>query len=681
MPRSYATSASNFTSDVTSVSNIDGTLTISPITGDVIASLNLSHANTWAALQTFGNNISFGGATLNVTSLTNGNIIRYNGTNWVNVAPSSLGLVNSVSNSDGTLTISPTTGAVVASLNLAHANTWTALQTFDASLLVPTGDQIQLGDASHTVEGNPGTGVKFQIPGGEQYDFWVNVFNETLSITADTLIFKDSSGRTTTLDFTTPFQMDFLFEGTRHLYLTEALMVFDSNTPTNPEFEWATEGRFYLRFNGTNAFEFTPNKITWSGNGLNIASTAGASIFAATTIDFQLGGNDEILFAANAITFNNGTTDTGFGWSTDGQLDFVVGATSEMRLMADTLTFENGATDTGFSWANSGRLSVDVGGASEVQIAANNMTFQNGTTNTAFNWATDGQLSFNVGGNNEMRLTADTLTFENGATDTALGWSSSGQLDFFVGSTAEMRLTADTLTFENGATDTALSWSSSGVLDFLSNGATEMSMRANSLTFDNGATDTGLGWATSGQLDFFVSNASGIEMSLAVDTLTFNNGTNDTSIGWATNNQLDFTAATSIFSGTLQATTMNTGNGAVELYPSGTYTPTLTNVANLAASTAYQCQYMRVGNVVTVSGKVDVDPTLATTSTQLGISLPIASNFGAAEDCAGVAFASGIAAQGAAILADTTNDRAQMQWISGDITNQPMYFTFTYEVI
>ena len=39
------------------------------------------------------------------------------------------GTVNSVSNSDGSLTISPTTGAAVASLNTAHANTWTAQQT------------------------------------------------------------------------------------------------------------------------------------------------------------------------------------------------------------------------------------------------------------------------------------------------------------------------------------------------------------------------------------------------------------------------------------------------------------------------------------------------------------------------------------------------------------------------
>lgn len=47
---------------------------------------------------------------------------------WQTVA----GGTSSVSNSDGTLTVSPTTGSVVASLNLGHANTWTAKQTFRA---------------------------------------------------------------------------------------------------------------------------------------------------------------------------------------------------------------------------------------------------------------------------------------------------------------------------------------------------------------------------------------------------------------------------------------------------------------------------------------------------------------------------------------------------------------------
>lgn len=112
----------------------------------------------------------------------------------------------------------------------------------------------------------------------------------------------------------------------------------------------------------------------------------------------------------------------------------------------------------------------------------------------------------------------------------------------------------------------------------------------------------------------------------------------------------------------------------------GTYTPTLTTVANLDAATAYQCQYLRLGATVTVSGRVDVDPT-AGGAAQLGISLPVASTLGAAEDCAGVAFASGIAGQGAAIRGDVANARAEMAWIASDTTDQPMYFTFTYQVI
>jgi hypothetical protein len=85
--------------------------------------------------------------------------------------------------------------------------------------------------------------------------------------------------------------------------------------------------------------------------------------------------------------------------------------------------------------------------------------------------------------------------------------------------------------------------------------------------------------------------------------------------------------------------------------------------------------------VVTVSGRVDVDPTAGAMVTQLGIALPIASNLATVHDCAGAAFASGIAGQGAAIRGDTANDRAEMIWISADVTNQPMYFVFSYVVI
>lgn len=120
---------------------------------------------------------------------------------------------------------------------------------------------------------------------------------------------------------------------------------------------------------------------------------------------------------------------------------------------------------------------------------------------------------------------------------------------------------------------------------------------------------------------------------------------------------------------------------ALALLTSGTYTPALTNGANVAASTAFACQWLRVGATVTVSGRVDVDPTLTATDTQLGIALPVASNFAAVTDCAGTAVAPTLSGECAAILADVANDRALLQWKAVDVTNAARYFSFTYRVI
>lgn len=104
----------------------DTTVIYNQSTGKI--EINLSNANTWTAIQTFNNNISFGGANLNVIDLIPNDILQYNGTDWVNVILATSG-VTSVSNSDETLTISPTSGSVIASLNLANANTWSGIQT------------------------------------------------------------------------------------------------------------------------------------------------------------------------------------------------------------------------------------------------------------------------------------------------------------------------------------------------------------------------------------------------------------------------------------------------------------------------------------------------------------------------------------------------------------------------
>jgi hypothetical protein len=90
------------------------------LTGDVTGSGSETVATTLATVNS------------NVGSFTNASI-TVNAKGLITAASSgSSGGVTSVSNSDGTLTISPTTGSVVASLALAHANTWTGAQTFNA---------------------------------------------------------------------------------------------------------------------------------------------------------------------------------------------------------------------------------------------------------------------------------------------------------------------------------------------------------------------------------------------------------------------------------------------------------------------------------------------------------------------------------------------------------------------
>lgn len=111
---------------------------------------------------------------------------------------------------------------------------------------------------------------------------------------------------------------------------------------------------------------------------------------------------------------------------------------------------------------------------------------------------------------------------------------------------------------------------------------------------------------------------------------------------------------------------------------SGTYTPTITNVTNVAASTSNGAQYLRVGNTVTVSGSVDIDPTAAAATT-IRISLPIASNFATNHDCAGT-ISSGNGEVGP-VFANIANDNAQVQFTATNTANHTFYYHFTYSII
>jgi hypothetical protein len=111
---------------------------------------------------------------------------------------------------------------------------------------------------------------------------------------------------------------------------------------------------------------------------------------------------------------------------------------------------------------------------------------------------------------------------------------------------------------------------------------------------------------------------------------------------------------------------------------SGCYTPTLYNTTNISASVAYPLNYCRVGDMVTVSGHVDIDPVTAS-AFSLGISLPIASDLTAVGDCTG---AGGCADYNASsrIAGDTTNNRAKLEGISPTTGLYALYFSFSYIV-
>lgn len=114
--------------------------------------------------------------------------------------------------------------------------------------------------------------------------------------------------------------------------------------------------------------------------------------------------------------------------------------------------------------------------------------------------------------------------------------------------------------------------------------------------------------------------------------------------------------------------------------PPAVYTPTLTIVTNLDAVTAIQCHYFGVGSSIVVAGRFTADPTAAG-ATELGLSLPIASNIGAREDCNGVAFTNGLAGEGCSISGDAANNRASIRWATASTTSRQYEFIMMYRVI
>lgn len=111
-----------------------------------------------------------------------------------------------------------------------------------------------------------------------------------------------------------------------------------------------------------------------------------------------------------------------------------------------------------------------------------------------------------------------------------------------------------------------------------------------------------------------------------------------------------------------------------------TYTPTITNSTNVAASGAVSSLYIRFGSTVIVYGRMTIDPTIAASATEVGISLPVASNLASDSDLSGTCNNGG-AGSACFIQGDVANDRAFLREVPTSASNEVVVFTFMYQIL
>lgn len=122
------------------------------------------------------------------------------------------------------------------------------------------------------------------------------------------------------------------------------------------------------------------------------------------------------------------------------------------------------------------------------------------------------------------------------------------------------------------------------------------------------------------------------------------------------------------------------GNAELNNINSGTYTPTLTSSNPNVPVVAYACQYHRVATGVTVSGKFKYSDENDGNSTTVSITLPVASDFANDYQCAGTAHSKEQNIS-AAVFANASTNKANLNFTTLAYGEYYMYFTFTYSIV
>jgi len=346
------------------------------------------------------------------------------------------------------------------------------------------------------------------------------------------------------------------------------------------------------------------------------------------TRDGLLGPSAAIKFTAGTvgapgITFSS-DTDTGIYSSVANTIDFSVGGTRRLSISTQVLTTLGTVTVPAYSFI--------------------------GDTNTGIYAPAADTIGFAVAGAQVLKLDAAGLTF----TPVALSASGSAAFPAYTftadGTSGTYLVSAGTLAFSTGGVKRA----------DVSNTGFAATVQFKSIDGTSGAP----GYAFTSDTDTGIYSVAANELGLATSgNLYFGIKSDGRIYGRALHNV-----------GTITGTTD-------QFIASGTFTPTVTLSTNADASVANAAQYLRVGNVVTVSGSGTIDPTASGTNTIWRLSLPIASDFSTSGQCNGVASISDTTRSPGAIVGVAGTDDAQINYLSSGTASVNYQYHYTYVIV
>ena len=433
----------------------------------------------------------------------------------------------------------------------------------------------------------------------------------------------------------------------------------DPTTSLSLTFDDAETNTFTNNSNTETFWRFTNNSLTTgnvllaesstitTGTLLSLTSTStAANAFSLASISSS-GANANASRTANGLTVsvtNTGTTSTNNGivvTASGASTNNAINSTGTITIASGNLNLPTSSTN-GLSFGGTVRMYDD---GSKIRLSPSAGTMQFFTSGSNFTF----QL-YNSAGDSYISITPLSGT----------------------GTTIETLGSATNLKFQKTAANTI------AIGDFAATAKLHIAAGTTTLAPFKLTSGTNLTTAAAGAFEyngtsFFLSPSTTRLRVVLTDNSIPSNG--QIPIG----NGVDYTnAAITSPNGTI---TVTNGAGSIGLdianYALTTYTPTLTNTTNIAASTANTTYYQRIGDAIHVWGTVTVDATLALTISEMGMSLPVASGVGQDYEIGGTAsFEDNTSVQ---IIGDVANGRAKWRFTPQSATNNKYSFHFTYK--